>query len=342
VAEILINAGVLLGYISALLLELPDVSPSIGWRAVTGLAAGPALLTLCAFPWLPESPRWLVQMKRHAEAQAVLERLCPNPEVKKQAIKSIEEALSEEDPEVNKDTWRQIFCPSVVVRRMLLAGLGVAFFQQVSGSEAIVYYTPTILTNFGLDSESDRNMGAMAVGGAKLLGACLGAFFLDFAGRRLGVLVSCIGVAMCLVGLAALQGLAVPGVGLPLLCLFMIFFELGLAPCASVLGTESYPVAIRAKALGLGMFTTRFLSGLVAVLFPTIVNSLSLTACLWGFAVFACLGVVWALLCVPETRGLSLEEVAKLFEKPVWTSSSGGSNSSPRSPVDIERVPLSE
>merc|ERR1712048_76406 len=65
------------------------------------------------------------------------------------------------------------------------------------------------------------------------------------------------------------------------------------------------------------MGTTRFLSGLVAVVFPTLVQVISITSCLWAFAMFACLGVVWAFYCVPETKGLSLEGVARLFEAPI-------------------------
>jgi MFS family permease len=299
-------------------LEIPGYyGPDIGWRIVTGVAAVPALITILAYPWLPESPRWLIQAQRHDEAQAVLERLYHDPALKEDCMRSIEEALAAEGKETEAG-WSQVLCPSRVVRRMLLAGLGVAFFQQISGSEAIVYYTPTILENFGITTDSGQNIGAVFVGIAKLVGACLGAVFLDCAGRRIGVLVSCIGVAACLVALAGMQHrLASPVLGLSTLCLFMVFFELGLAPAAFVLGTESYPVAIRAKALGLGMFTTRFLSGIIAVVFPTLVQAISLASCLWVFATFACIGVVWAIFCVPETKGLSLEGVTKLFETPI-------------------------
>merc|ERR1712037_262656 len=98
----------------------------------------------------------------------------------------------------------------------------------------------------------------------------------------------------------------------------MVFFELGLAPAAFVLGTECYPVEIRAKALALGMFTTRGLSGLVSVLFPSVVETFSIEPILWFFACMALLGVVWALICVPETQGLTLEAAAQLFQRPLY------------------------
>jgi len=321
VTEVLINLGVLLGYASALLLGLEGLSPTAAWHLVAGLAALPAALTLLCSFWLPESPRWLVQVQRHAEAEAVLRRLYGGDAgTVKEAVASIEAAVAQESREAG---WSDVLCPAPATRRMLLAGLGTAFYQQVSGSEAVVYYTPTILTGFGIESASDQNVCTVLIGGAKLSGAFVGAFFLDWVGRRAGVMTSCIGVAMCLVGLALLLGSGVPAVGLALLCLFMVFFEIGLAPAAFVLGTESYPLALRAKSLSLGMFVTRGLSGLVTVVFPLLVHAISLAACFWIFAVVACSGILWAALCVPETKGLSLEEVARLFERPIWNRGEG-------------------
>merc|ERR1712032_292257 len=197
-------------------------------------------------------------------------------------------------------------------------------FQQISGSEAIVYYTPTTLEGFGVFSDEDKNLGAMAVGLAKFLGSCGGALMLDLIGRRPAVVISCIGTAACLMGLAEFDVVS-PLLGIGLLSGYMVFFELGLAPAAFVLGTECYPVEIRAKALALGMFTTRGLSGLVSVLFPSVVETFSIEPILWFFACMALLGVVWALICVPETQGLTLEAAAHLFQRPLC----GGSDTEP-------------
>merc|ERR1711884_387064 len=101
------------------------------------------------------------------------------------------------------------------------------------------------------------------------------------------VLASCTGVAVCLAGLASLQDAEAPpaALGVSLMCVFMLTFEIALAPAAFVLGTECYPLELRGKALSLSMFTTRTVSGLVAVVFPSVVAILSLKFCLWGFFV---------------------------------------------------------
>merc|ERR1712032_417642 len=190
-------------------------------------------------------------------------------------------------------------------------------FQQISGSEAIVYYTPTTLEGFGVFSDEDKNLGAMAVGLAKFLGSCGGALMLDLIGRRPAVVISCIGTAACLMGLAEFDVVS-PLLGVGLLCGYMVFFELGISPAAFVLGTECYPVEIRAKSLALGMFTTRLLSGVVSVVFPAVDEALSFTPCLRFFCCMALLGVAWAIMCVPETQGLTLEAAAQLFQRPLY------------------------
>jgi len=309
ITEILINAGIVLGYGSAMLLH--HVSSRWGWRLVTGLAAVPPLLVLCSTTWLPESPRWLAKQRRWQEVKQVLHQLWTNPEDVDRVEKSIAQALQDEEQEAG---WDMIFCPSPTVRRMLLAGLGVAFFQQACGSEAIVYYSPTILDEYGVTKPSFQHHYTVFVGLAKFTGAMLGGPFLDMVGRRPGLATSCMGCAMCLGLLAILLTSESPKMGVALLCAFMIFFELGLAPAAFVLGTESYPVTIRAKALSIGMFTTRFLSGLVSTAFPGVVRLITMQATLALFGIVSLVGALWAFTCVPETRGLSLEHAAKLFE----------------------------
>jgi len=315
VTEILISFGVLLGYLSAELLEVRGFEGNFGWRFVISFASIPALLILCCWRFLPESPRWLVQVDRREEAEQVL-RQSRGCHLVHQELLAIDEAISAQRAEVG---WKQILCPTPQVFRMLLAGVGISFFQQASGSEAIVYYTPIMLKDLGVETRASQNRAAMAVGAAKLAGACGGAAFLDLVGRRPAIIVGSMGVAGCLAGLAFMQDQEAPPValGLSLLCGYMFVFEIGLAAVAFVLGTECFPMELRGKALSLGMFTTRSLSGVVSLAFPKLEQAFSLESCLWGFFSVAVLGIVWATFCVPETKGVALEDVTKLFDQPI-------------------------
>merc|ERR1711998_446340 len=102
----------------------------------------------------------LMKLRAHEAVEAELEAI---------------DAAVEEEGMLSQVGWCDILCPSLRIRRMLLVGLGIAFFQQVSGSEAIVYYTPTILERFGWVTEEEQNLAAIGVGAAKFLGACCGA-----------------------------------------------------------------------------------------------------------------------------------------------------------------------
>jgi len=319
--EILISLGVVLGYLSAVLLHVHSIPEHWRWRIVIGLAALPAALVLGSSPLLPESPRWLAKQGRWDEVQAVLQQLYTNPVEIKALQKSIQDGIREEQAEAG---WGQLLCPSVVTRRMLVVGLGIAFFQQACGSEAIVYYSPSILGEYGIDRVRQQNRSTILIGLAKLLGSVLCGTFLDSVGRRPGVIVSSGGCALVFLALAhCLQQQCPAYVALLMLCLFKVLFEIGLAGGAFVLGTETYPVTIRAKALALSMFTTRFLSGLVSMLFPAIVAALTLKGAFLFFSGMCFLGTIWAQLYVHETSGMKLEEVAKLFEDRPQKSSYG-------------------
>jgi sugar porter (SP) family MFS transporter len=309
--EILINAGVVLGYLSAFLLHIPGLSPHIGWRLVIGLAALPALVVFVLSSLLPESPRWLAKQGQLEEARVVLQSLYSDPKEAKSIEESIHEGILEESQEVG---WTELLCPSAITRRMLIVGLGCAFFQQACGSESMVYYSPKILQEFSVDSAAEQNQSTIFVGIFKLIGAMMGGPFLDGLGRRPGVVVSSGGVALSLAGLALSLQYGISYAGLPLLCIFMIFFELGLAGGAFVLGTEIYPVNIRAKALAMSMFTTRFVSGIVSTAFPSMVDAWTMKMTFWGFSCISILATIWALTFVHETKGMALEEVSKLFE----------------------------
>jgi sugar porter (SP) family MFS transporter len=309
--EVMICVGLVFGYLSAFIFDMKSWSPEVSWRFVYGLAMIPPLLVLVCTPLMPESPRWLAKQNRWEEAEVSLERICSDAEEARMAKDLLRQALQDESSELG---WSEVLCPTPRIRRMLCAGLGIAFFQQACGSESMIYYSPLILDRFGVDKGTHQTFDTLLVGFAKLAGGLLGGPFLDFVGRRPGVITSSGGCGIALALMALLVGVNIPAIGVLLICGFMVFFELGLAPCAFVVGTESYPVQIRAKALSLGMFTTRLISGLVSMFFPKMCEALTMKGTLGTYALISFIGVAWMVMYVPETKGLPLEEVVQLFD----------------------------
>lgn len=316
ITEIIIAGGVLLGYASALLLQIPGMPVSVGWRLVCGLAGAPVFVALLFWPVLPESPRWLVQAGRREEAARTLYKLgaVDNEQELAEELAAIDQALA---LETDQASWKAIICPTKVVRKMLVAGAGPAFYSQICGSEALIYYTPMILLYFGVTSRAVGNEAAVAVGMGKFVGTLAGASILDSMGRRPAMIVSTSGLFACLVLLLSTTDLKMPILGIGLLVTYLFFMEVGVAPGGFVLGSEVYPPSIRAKGLSVGMIISRVVSGVVALVFPTFVEMMGMKATLGMFAVFTLTGIFWACLLVPETMGLTLEDAAALFEDPV-------------------------
>lgn len=310
--EIVISCGVLLGLSSALLLQIPHSDPNVMWRVTCGLAALPALVGLFFWPCLPESPRWLVQVGRRKEAESVLLQMGAvlNAE-------ELEEELADIDASIEAEggSWGDIICPSTVTRRMLVAGAGAPFYSQACGSEALIYYSPLILRHMGMASEAMANEATVAVGLTKLGATLVAASMMDIFGRRPAMLISTTGLFLALVALASALNMRNPFIGLLLLCCFQFSMNVGVGPGGFVLGSECFPTSIRAKGLAVGMTIGRVVSGTVAVAFPAMVDAMTMRGALLFFSSLSFTGIFWAWCCVPETKGLTLEEAPELFSE---------------------------
>ncbi|KAL6844198.1 hypothetical protein ACP4OV_025871 [Aristida adscensionis] len=316
--EIFGSLGILLGYVSNLVFAgLPD---GTNWRVMLGAGVVPSVAIVFVLMAIPESPRWLVMQSRTAEARAVLLKVTDGEEEAQERLAEIEEAARATAS--GKAVWRELLRPSPVVRRMLITGLGVQFLQQITGIDALVYYSPTVFRNAGVTTESQLLAATVAVGLSKTAFIVVAIALVDRVGRKPLLYVSTAGITACLAALAAslallargaLPGAAAIGLAVVTVCGFMAFFSVGIGPVNMVVSSEIYPLRLRAQAVGLGVALNRMTSGVVSMSFLSVCRAVSVAGAFAAFAVVSALSVAFVHRFVPETRGKTLEEIETLF-----------------------------
>eukprot|EP00854_Cymbomonas_tetramitiformis_P001016 gene1016-1542_t len=248
--DLFINVGILMGFISGWALtpspaEGVDAN-STAWRLMLGLGAVPSALILLVLPWLPESPRFLVAVGREQEAWRVLHRIYAPQEAESTM------ALLQTDDRHNKGLTlgaglRRVFFPAKgAPRAMLLAGMGCAFWQQATGVEAAVYYTPETLEAAGITDENMLLLATAGVGMVKVLFILLAASLVERQGRVRLMLASTAGIAaaqLC-IGVSFSAGRVV-WLALFGQCAFMAAFSLGSGPCSFIIASEKDAVGAK-------------------------------------------------------------------------------------------------
>ncbi|XP_058078032.1 probable polyol transporter 4 [Magnolia sinica] len=322
--EIFINIGILLGYISNYMFS--GLSVHISWRIMLAVGILPSVLIGFALFIIPESPRWLVMHNRVEEARSVLLKINENEAEVEERLAEIEEAAGNANPEKKleeKEVWLELLRPSPTIRRMLITGFGIQCFQQITGIDATVYYSPTIFREAGIMSKNGLLAATVAVGFSKTIFILVAIFLIDRVGRKPLLYVSTIGMTVCLFGLAAALtvighgvGSKEFGIGLVILavCGNVAFFSVGIGPVCWVLTTEIFPLRLRAQASALGAVGNRVSSGLVAMSFLSMARSISVAGTFLIFSAMSALSVAFVYVFVPETKGKTLEQIELLFQ----------------------------
>lgn len=301
--------GILLAYISNYLIGIFAES---NWRLMLGIEAVPALLLIVLTLFVPRSPRWLV-VKRNAieEARKVLRLINPAT-----ADEHLAEIQAHHEGSEKGSGFRR-FISGRYHRPILLAFL-IAFFNQVSGINAIIYYAPRIFGMAGMN-ESAALLSTAGVGITNLIFTVVGLALIDRFGRRFLLMIGSVGLIVSLVGISwvfvseAFVGLTVP----TLIFLFIASFAIGQGTIIWVFISEVFPNEVRGYGMSLGSGTHWVMAALIAGTFPYFAGTLGGATIFGFFAVMMVGQLIFAWKVMPETKGISLEQLeAQILKKP--------------------------
>ncbi|NLZ58499.1 MAG: sugar porter family MFS transporter [Corynebacterium sp.] len=305
--QTMIVSGMLASYIVAYLLRnLPETT---AWRLMLGLAAVPALILFLGVLRLPESPRFLIKNGRIDEARTVLSYIRDADEVEKELEEIQSTALTEQKVAVQSNL---IALFTGRYRYLVMAGVGVAAFQQFQGANAIFYYIPLIVQTASGTDASTALMWPIIQGVILVLGSLFFMVIADKFPRRHLLMLG--GAVMGLSFLLpALINILIDDVNPMMIVIFLsiyvAFYSFTWAPLTWVLVGEIFPLAIRGKASGLASSFNWIGSFLVGLLFPIMTAGMPQDAVFAIFGGICVLGVLFIKFCVPETRGCTLEEI---------------------------------
>jgi sugar porter (SP) family MFS transporter len=294
--------GILMAYLSNYLIGTSGIAND--WRWMLGVEAIPALIYSLMIFRIPESPRWLIaKFNDITKAREILTRT--DPEGVDEAIRL---AVLEEKSIKQKGSFSAIFSKLFISSTML--AVLIAFFNQVSGINAIIYFAPRVFEMAGISSESAL-LSTIGIGVVNLLATFVGLYLIDRIGRRKLMYIGSVGyiISLSLMAYNFLVG-GIDNFWLPIFVFaFITSHAIGQGSVIWVFISEVFPNELRAYGQSIGCFTHWILAALIANVFPYFANQFGPG---YIFAFFA-LMMVWQLLWVkykmPETKGRSLEEI---------------------------------
>lgn len=290
--------GILIAFLSNYLLRNTGAEP---WRWMVGIEALPALIYLIFVFFIPKSPRWLVSKGRFGEAEKVLAIINPGIDVKSK----VQEIKELDDKEL---TGENIFMKKY--RFPLMLAFLIAFFNQLSGINAFLYYAPRIFESAGL-GESTALLSSIGIGVVNLLFTLLGVFLIDRLGRKQLMLYGSIGYIISLSLVAAAFFFNWGGLSVPIfLFLFIASHAIGQGAVIWVFISEIFPNRLRASGQAFGSSTHWVLAAIIPSSIPYLFSTIGPGYVFAFFAFMMVLQLIFVIFMMPETKGKSLEELS--------------------------------
>jgi SP family galactose:H+ symporter-like MFS transporter len=302
--QLMITLGIFVAFLSDLAL-----SYSGAWRWMLGIIAIPGALFLLGVLLLPESPRWLMLRGRRDEATAVLLHLRGDDAVVGREVAEIEAQL--QSPQHG---W-QLFRQSRDFRRSVGLGIALQVMQQLTGINVIMYYAPRIFASVGFGTSAQMWTTAI-VGLTNMLATFIAIGLVDRLGRKpilyagFGVMAASLGAVGTMMYLGTTTH-AEQIFTVAMLLVFIVGFAMSAGPLVWTLCSEVQPLRGRDFGIACSTFVNWTANMLVGATFLSLLNGIGHAATFWLYGALNLLFILFTLLWVPETRGVTLEQIER-------------------------------
>ena len=292
--------GILIAFISNYLLD--GVGGSSDWRWMLGVEAIPATLYCLLILRVPNSPRWLV-VERGDDSGALqtLQLLHGDEASAKSELDTIKAHQNEEEASGNVFSGKY--------NKSLILAFLLAFFNQLSGINFILYYAPVILENAGFAS-SDSLLSSISIGGTNLIFTFVGLYLIDRMGRKSLMYIGSVGYIISLAMVAyGFKTEASAGFNLFFILTFIASHAVGQGAVIWVFISEIFPNSVRAAGQAWGTGTHWVFAALITMLGEVVIKTFPGWTVFAFFAAFMVLQLLFTHFMMPETKGVSLEEL---------------------------------
>lgn len=303
--QLFICIGILLSY---------SIGALVKWKMLSIILGCFPIMFAVAVYMIPETPEYLFKKDRLTEANKSIIYYYGNNNMELQKL--FPQAFESEKSAGFVDLFK-----SKGNRKALFAALGCMCFQQLSGINAVIFYSVSIFKAAG--STLSSNISSILVGALQVVVAYLAAMLMEKANRKVFLIFSALGMGACMTILAITFQLKDNGITsaflnfLPIasLLLYIVAFSFGFGPVPWMVMGELFAPEIKGPASGLAVLSNWALTFVVTFAFPVMNSSLGGHVTFYIFTGLTCLAALFVLKCMPETRGKTLQEIQEILNR---------------------------